>query len=114
MPFNLQKRYFAFSASILNQASALCEQYGDFANTAPDHNGEDIKTLLCGLDNSATNKLRAGVLGVTVVPLLLIDGRYFLGGFWSEAAIAAFESGEIKGSEITVNEVKSLTQTQEL
>jgi len=115
MPFNQQKRYFAFSGSVLAAANSLREQYGDIASTAPDHKGgEDVKTLLCGLDNSDTGKLRAAVLGVTAMPLALTDGRYCLGGFWSEAAIAAFESGEVDGGEITVDEVKALTPTSEI
>ena len=113
MPFNRDKRYFAFAASVLADAESLREEYGDIANTAPDHNGEDVKTLLCGLDNSGTGKLRASVLGVTAMPLRLTDGRFFLGGFWSETVIEAFESGQIDGEELTVDEVKALTPTTE-
>jgi len=114
MPFNQQKRYLAFAPSVLANADALREEYGAIANTAPDHNGEDIKTLLCGLDNSDTGKLCAMVLGVTAVPIALSDGRYCLGGYWSDAIIGAFESGEIDGEELTVEEVKSLTPTSEI
>ena len=114
MPFNRQKRYFAFPASVLSDADALREEYGDIANTAPDHKGVDIKTLLCGLDNSDTGKLRASVLGVTAIPLRLTDGRYCLGGFWTEAVIEAFQSGEVDGEEFTVDEVKALTPTPEV
>lgn len=114
MPFNQEIRYFAFSASVMATANDLREQYGDIANTAPDHNGEDVKTLLCGLDNSVTGKFRATVLGITAVPAILTDGRYCLGGFWSKAVIAAFESGEIEGSEITLEELRLLTPKQEI
>ena len=114
MPFNLEKRYFAFAASVLAAADALREEYGDIANTSPDHNGEDVKTLLCGLDNSDTGKLRAAVLGVTAIPLKLSDGRYCLGGFWSESVIDAFESGKVDGEELTVEEVKALTPQSEI
>ena len=115
MPFNPQKRYLAFAPSVLANADDLREEYGAIANTAPDHKGgEDIKTLLCGLDNSDTGKLRASILGVTAIPLQLTDGRYCLGGFWSQAVIDAFESGEIDGEELTVEEVKSLTPTSEI
>ena len=114
MPFNQQKRYFAFAASVLAGAESLREEYGDIANTAPDHKGVDVKTLLCGLDNSDTGKLRASVLGITAIPLSLTDGRYCLGGLWTEAVIEAFESGEVDGEELTVDEVKALTPTSEL
>ena len=114
MPFNQQKRYFAFAASVLADADALREEYGDIANTAPDHKGEDVKTLLCGLDNSDTGKLRASVLGVTAIPLKLSDGRYCLGGFWAQSVIDAFESGDIEGEELTAEEVKSLTPQSEI
>ena len=114
MPFNRQKRYFAFSAAVIANANALREKYGDIANTAPDHNGQDIKTLLCGLDSSSTGKIRASILGETAIPTFLIDGRYCIGGFWSEAAINAFKSGEVDGSEITVDELKSLTLNTEI
>lgn len=112
--FDTTKRFFAFSPATLQSATALRNGFGKVANTAPDHNGVEVKTLLCALDNVQTGKFRALELGVTAIPLLLADGRYFLGGFWSVAAIDAFESGEIQGSEITVNEIKLLTQTQEL
>jgi len=112
--FNDTFRYLGFPASVLANADALREEYGDIANTAPDHNGEDINTLLCGLDNSDTGKLCAMVLGVTAVPIALVDGRYCLGGYWSQAVIDAFESGEIEGEELTVEEVKSLTPTSEI
>jgi len=114
MLFNQQKRYLAFAPPVLADADSLREEYGAIANTAPDHKGEDIKTLLCCLDNSDTGKLRAMVLGVTAVPIALVDGRFCLGGFWSQAVIDAFESGEIEGEELTVEEVKSLTPTEEI
>ena len=114
MPFNQQKRYFAFSGSVLQSATALRDGFGELANTAPDHKGEDVKTLLCGLDNSDTGKLRAAVLGVTAIPLKLSDGRYCLGGFWAESVIDAFESGQIEGEELTAEEVKALTPQSEI
>ena len=114
MPFNQQKRYFAFTASVLANAEALRDEYGDIANTAPDHNGRDVKTLLCGLDNSDTGKYRAATLGVTAVPIQLSDGRYCLGGYWSIDVINAFEADEIEGEEITEEQVKALTPQSEI
>ena len=114
MSFDTTYRYFAFSPVILASATALRDGFGDLANTAPDAKGVEVRTLLCGLDNSDTGKLRALTLGVTAVPLVLTDGRYCLGGFWTDAVIAAFESGEIDGDELTVEEVKSLKPITEI
>lgn len=113
MPFNQQKRYFAFTASVLADADALREEYGDIANTAPDHKGIDVKTLLCGLDNSDTGKLRASVLGATAIPLRLTDGRFCLGGFWTVSIVEAFDLGHIDGEELTSSQVKSLSPETE-
>ena len=113
MHFNQQKRYFAFAASLLESADDLRTMLGKYANTAPDHNGNDVQTLLCGLDNSDTGKLRALILGVTAIPLQLTDGRLCLGGYWANDVVAAFESGGIEGEELTVSQVKSLTLQSE-
>ena len=114
MPFNSTYRYFAFSPALLASATDLRDGFGDLADTAPCHDGEVIKTLLCGLDNSDTGKLRALELGVTAVPIALSDGRMCLGGYWSEAVIEAFESGAIEGEELTADQVKALQPISEL
>ena len=112
--FDTTIRYFAFSPALLAAADAIRDAYGAMANTAPDHNGVEIQTLLCGLDNVQTGKLRAMHLGLDAVPQLLTDGRYALGGYWSLDAVDAFGSGAIEGGEITEAEVKSLTLTSEI
>lgn len=108
MPFSTQYRYFAFAPTLLDSAATLRDGFGDLADTAPDHNGEEIKTLLCGLDNAQTGKLRALVLGETAKPIELSDGRLCLGGYWTEAVIDAFESSAINGEELTKSQVKDL------
>ena len=112
--FDNQIRYFAFSPAILQSATALRDGFGELANTAPDHKGVEIKTLLCGLDNSDTGKLRAMQLGVDAMPIALTDGRMCLGGYWSLSVKAAFESGDIAGDELTVEQVKALQPTSEI
>lgn len=114
MPFDTTYRYFAFTPSVLQSVGALRDQYGDVANTAPDHNGVDVKTLLCGLDNSDTGKLRAGVLGETIQPIPLLDGRLCVGGHWSEAVIEEFNAGQIEGEELTAAQVKALQPQSEI
>jgi len=114
MSFDTTYRYFAFSPAILASATALRDGFGDLANTAPDANGVEIQTLLCGLDNSDTGKLRALTLGVTAVPLVLSDGRYCLGGYWTDVVKSAFESGQIEGEELTVEQVKALTPLSDI
>ena len=108
MRFDTTYRYFAFSPAILGAAEDLRETYGATASTAPNRKGAQVKTLLCGLDNAQTGKLRALILGQTAQPIMLSDGRLCLGGYWTEAVKAAFESGTIDGEELTVDEVNSL------
>lgn len=114
MSFDTTYRYFAFSPAILQSATALRDGFGELANTAPDHNGVEVKTLLCGLDNSDTGKLRAMQLGVDAMPITLTDGRMCLGGYWSLAVKAAFESNQIEGEELTVAQVKALQPVSEI
>lgn len=113
MPFDPTYRYLAFDASVLQAVGNLRDTYGDMASTAPDHEGELVKTLVCGLDNADTGKLRAGILGETIAPIRLSDGRFCVGGYWSEAVIEAFESGAIPGEELTESQVKALQPTTE-
>ena len=112
--FDDQIRYFAFSPAILASATELRDGFGALANTAPDHNGNNVQTLLCGLDNSDTGKLRAMQLGVDAVPITLTDGRMCLGGYWSLAVKAAFEDGSIEGEELTTEQVKALQPDSEI
>ena len=113
--FDDQFKYLAFSASTLANVDNLRDEFGAMASTAPDHkDGEIIKTLLCGMDNSDTGKYRAATLGVDAVPIQLSDGRYCLGGHWSIDVINAFEADEIEGEEITVEQVKALTPQSEI
>jgi hypothetical protein len=114
MPFDTTYRYFAFDPALLNDVGTLRESMGDLADTAPDHNGEQVQTLLCGLDNAETGKLRAIQLGTTAQPITLTDGRIALGGYWTEAVIAAFEAGQIDGEELTEAEVKTLQPVSDL
>lgn len=114
MPFDTTERYFAFPQTLLANADKVRTVYGSFGNTAPTADGKRKKTLLCGLDNHDTGKLRALVLGVDAIPIPLSDGRLFLSGYWSDKVIAAFESGEIEGEELTIEEVKSLMPVSEL
>jgi len=108
--FDSTIKYFAFGAALLADAEAMRNTYGATANTAPDHSaGVDVLTLLCGLDNTDTGKLRAMRLGVDAVPIMLSDGRYCLGGYWTLAAVNAFTTDVIDGEELTVAEVKALT-----
>jgi len=112
--FDDQIRYFAFSPAILASATELRDEFGSLANTAPDHNGEDVQTLLCGLDNSDTGNLRAMQLGVDAAPIALTDGRMCLGGYWSLAVKEAFEDGSIEGEELTTEQVKALQPDSEI
>ena len=114
MSFDTTKRFFAFSSEILELAESLRGGFGELASTAPDHNGEEIKTLLCGLDNKDTGKLRALVLGVSAVPIILSDGRLCLGGYWADGVVEAFENGSIDGEELTSDQVKSLQPQLEI
>ena len=114
MPFDSQYRYLAFSAETLQSASLLRDGFGDLANTAPDARGRKVKTLLCSKDKSSGGKLRALELGVSANPISLSDGRFCLGGFWSDGAIAAFEAGDIAGEELTREQVRSLTIKEEI
>jgi hypothetical protein len=114
MSFDTTVRYFAFDAALLADAETLRGSLGDLASTAPDHNGQDVQTLLCGLDNADTGKLRALVLGQTAIPLTLTDGRLCLGGHWATGVKAAFEGGQIEGEELTAEQVKSLTPQSEI
>ena len=107
--FDTTIRYFAFSPALLANADAMRDAYGAMANTAPDHNGVEIQTMLCGLDNVQTGKLRALHLGVTAIPIGLIDERQCLSGYWALAAVDAFNSGDIDAEELTLEEVKALT-----
>ena len=111
--FDNQIRYFAFSPAVLQAATSLRDGFGEIASTAPDHKGVEVKTLLCGLDNVDTGKLRALVLGETARPITLTDGRLCLGGYWTVGAKDAFESGAIAGEELTEEQVKSLQPVSE-
>jgi hypothetical protein len=111
MTFDSTYRYFAFTPDVLQSATDLRDGFGELANTAPDHKGMEIKTLLCGLDNVDTGKLRAMQLGVDAVPVALTDGRMCLGGYWALPVKAAFENGDIAGNELTVEQVKELQPT---
>ena len=110
MSFDTTFRYFAFSPAILTSAGTLRDSLGSRANTVPGRirRSRRVKTLLCGLDNVQTGKLRAMVLGETAQPITLSDGRLFLGGYWSLAVKAAFESGQVSGEELTEAQVKAL------
>jgi len=112
MPFDSTYRYLAFDAALLNRVGALRDELGDLAETRAG-NGQ-VKTLLCGPDNSDKGSIRAGVLRSTIVPVNLSDGRLCIGGYWSLAVIAKFKSGEIDGEELTADQVKSLTSTKEI
>lgn len=114
MHFDSQYRYLSFRHDVLASADQLRDAYGAMANTAPDSSGELVKTLLCSRDKAESETLRALELGVTAVPIPLSNGSYCLGGFWSKTVIAAFESGEINGEELTANEVKTLSLTEEI
>lgn len=114
MPFDTTYRYFAFSPAILGAAETLRDGFGELANTAPDHKGDEIKTLLCGLDNTQTGKLRAMRLGVDAIPIALSDGRMCLGGYWATGVKTAFESGTIEGEELTEAQVKALQPISEI
>lgn len=109
MSFDNTYRYFAFSSTILQSANALRDKLGDLASTAPDRGGESVKTLLCGLDNSDTGKLRALILGHTAMPIHLSDGRICFGGYWAQGAVDEFLNGNIEGEEISAGQVKSLS-----
>lgn len=114
MSFDTTFRYFAFSPSVLQAVGNLRDTYGDMASTAPDHRGKIVKTLVCGLDNSETGKLRAGILGETIQPIQLKDGRLCVGGHWSEAVIEEFNAGQIEGEELTAAQVKALQPQSEI
>lgn len=114
MSFDTTYRYFAFSPALLTEAGTLRDSLGSLASTAPDHNGVEVKTLLCGLDNVETGKLRAIILGETAQPITLSDGRLCFGGYWSLAVKAAFESGQVSGEELTEEQVKALQPASEL
>lgn len=114
MSFDTTFKYFAFDASVLGNASSLRDDFGEFASTAPDAKGENIKTLLCGLDNAETGALRAIVLGETAQPLILTDGRYCLGGYWSDALMEEVDAGNIDCEELTEAQLKSLMPVGEL
>ena len=113
--FDTTIRYFAFSPALLAAATSMRAMYGANGSTAPDHKkGISISTLLCGLDNADTGKLRAMALGVDAIPITLTDGRYALGGYWTVAAVEAFETGELEGEELTELEVRALMPTEEI
>jgi len=113
--FDTTIRYFAFGPALMAAATSMRAIYGANGNTAPDcKKGINIQTLLCGLDNADTGKLRAMALGVDAIPTTLTDGRYVLGGYWTVAAVEAFETGELEGEELTELEVRALMPTEEI
>ena len=114
MPFDAQFRYLAFSSDVLQSAALLRDAFGALASLAPMRNGQMVKTLVCGLDNTATGALRAGVLGETIIPILLNDGRYVVGGYWSLAVLAEMDAGNIHGEELTEAQVRALLPQQTL
>lgn len=113
MSFDTTYRYFAFSPALLQSAETLRSSLGDLASTAPDHRGVEVKTLLCGLDNAQTGKLRALVLGQTAIPITLSDGRFCLGGHWATGIKEAFEGGQVEGEELNAEQVKYLLPQSE-
>lgn len=117
MPFDTTFRYIAFDSQQLAEAALLRATHGDNASTGPslrNGQGATAKTLLCGLDNTDTGKLRAMALGVDAIPVTLTDGRYVLGGYWTVAAVEAFGAGKLDGEELTELEVRALIPTVEI
>lgn len=108
MSFDTTYRYYAFPESVLISVDSMRDSSGSLASTAPDHNGKMINTLLCGLDNSNTGKLRALELNVTAIPTRLSNGLFCLGGYWSSGILRAVENGDINATELTEAQVKAL------
>ena len=118
MSFDTTKRYFAFNQNLLGLLGQLRAQHGGTANTAPNRKGKskgvEVETLICALDNTDTGAYRAGVFGESIMPIRLTDGRLCIGGYWTTSSIAAFESGSIKGEELTMEQVKALQPVSEI
>jgi len=114
MPFDNTHRYFAFSPALLQSTDEMRDTLGDLASTAPNGNGEDVKTLLACVDHSEKGGLRALELGASARPTQLTDGRLCLGGLWAVEAREAFYSGAIDGEELTAEQVKNLIPTEEI
>jgi len=115
MSFDTTYRYFAFDAPVINSLNSLRSQFGQNESTAPRHKkGKQVKTLVCGLDNSDTGELRAGQFGFDVLPITLSDGRLLVGGYWATGVVSEFEQGRITGEELTVAQVKALQPISEI
>lgn len=115
MSFSKTQRIFAFSADLLGSLEPLRIAFGSDALTAPNskRKGQVVKTLLCGDDRTDSDLPRGLEFGVTAVPIKLSDGRYALAGRWSERVIEAFESGDIDGAELTLEELENLKPIDE-
>lgn len=108
MSFDTVYRYFAFESATLAAATQLRDGFGELASIAPGRDGDQVKTLLCGLDNAETGEMRALILGVNAVQVALSDGRYCLGGYWAAGMLN--NPAVLTGSneELTLAEVEAL------
>ncbi|MEO6055086.1 MAG: hypothetical protein ABIP97_13845 [Chthoniobacterales bacterium] len=116
MSFEKMERWAAFSPDLFENLPALISAYG--SNAKDGH--EIFDTLLAFYDDTSRTRIRAAWYDPsnpqdnTLVPTVLSDGRVAVYGLWSNAIVAAWQSGEIEAEEFTAEQVRQLCVQEEL
>ena len=113
--FETSPRILAFPAIVLDQVSALTEAYGAALPLVPKKPDSPLTVCLAGgLDREGSDDLRALDFPTTANTTALTDGRHAYMGYWSKAAIAAVNNGDVEAEELTLEQLQSLTPVPEL
>ena len=107
MSFELTERIFAVSPSDLGALhDELLQKYGEFL---PSHKGT-VLTVAAHWDDTSNTKIRGGsLIGGTISPIPLTDGRVAFRCLWQSDLIDAFENGEYpQAEELPVEEFHEL------
>lgn len=107
--FEHQYRIFAFQPSVLATLGDLRETYGAYLPRVPlDLDSDQVLCIGGHIDRADSADLRAAEHPTTATTTPLTDGRHAARLCWSLAILAALDSGDLDGIELTDGELALL------
>ena len=109
--FDNAPRTFAFPLTELVRLDGLVTIYGADLPDVPKRTDSPTTRCLCGgLDREGSDDLRSLDHPTTASTTPLTDGRHAYRAYWSLALLAALDSGDVTGEELTDAQLAALRQ----
>lgn len=108
--FSNTSQIFEVAPAVLGQIDTLVASYGAELPIRPKDPKSPTTKTLCGfLDRTGSTDLCAAQTSLgNFQPITLTNGNYAVAGYFSNAVLAAFASGDVAGTELTETQLATL------